>query len=234
MRTLLFGATGAIGGAIREALVAEGREVTACARVLGDGQGAEDGWVSLDPFAPSFSMDKILRRGPFDSVIWAQGMNGADTVYDVDADENVKMYKANCLYILVTLKCLLAQRGLVGSNARLVVVSSIWQNIARQNKLSYTMTKAALRGLVQSASVDLAKDQHVINAILPGPLDTPMTRQNLSEEQLKRLENATLFSGLPQLEDVVRLAAYLSSDGIKGITGQFIAVDLGFSHVRLV
>lgn len=96
------------------------------------------------------------------------------------------------------------------------------------------MTKAALQGLVLSAAADLGKDGYLINAILPGALDTPMTRKNLAPEQLERLQSATLFNRLPTLADVGSLAYFLCSEGNTSITGQFIATDLGFSHVRIL
>ena len=85
-----------------------------------------------------------------------------------------------------------------------------------------------------SASADLARDGHLINAVLPGALETPMTRRNLSGEQIERLSGATGFGRLPALEDVASLVCYLCSAQNSGITGQFIAADLGFSHVRIV
>jgi Dehydrogenases with different specificities (related to short-chain alcohol dehydrogenases) len=66
------------------------------------------------------------------------------------------------------------------------VISSIWQNIARQNKLSYCVTKAALQGLIQSLMIDLGSAGHLVNAVLPGVLDTQMTRNNLLAEQLQK------------------------------------------------
>ena len=79
-----------------------------------------------------------------------------------------------------------------------------------------------------------AKDGILINAILPGALDTPMTRENVAQEQLQKLSSATHFNKLATTEDVANLAYFLCSSQNTGITGQFIATDLGFSHVRLL
>jgi len=88
--------------------------------------------------------------------------------------------------------------------------------------------------LVLSASADLALDGHLINAVLPGALDTPMTRHNLDTAQLNTLTSATRFQRLPALGDVTSLVLFLCSTENTGITGQFIAADLGFSNVRLL
>ena len=189
--------------------------------------------IALDPLDPEFSSSKLEPNAPYTSVCWAQGANLNDSIYDVSLDRHMEIYKANVLYILVTLRGLLTAK-LLQPASRLCVISSIWQNLARQSKLSYCISKAALQGLVLSASADLAVEGHLINAVLPGALETAMTRRNLTSEQISRLSNATGFGRLPALGDVTALVCFLCSPENTGITGQFIAADLGFSHVRIV
>jgi NAD(P)-dependent dehydrogenase (short-subunit alcohol dehydrogenase family) len=222
---LLFGGTGAIGTEVERYACNRGWRVTSVSR---SGPG-----VKFDPFNSGDSFDAVSSESPFTAVCWAQGANAADSVYDVDLEHHLEIYRANCLYILATLQKLLTQ-NLLTKPARLCVISSIWQNLARQAKLSYCMSKAALEGLVLSASTDLAADGHLFNAVLPGALDTPMTRANLCTEQLSRLTGATRFARLPGVEDVASMVFYLCSAANTGITGQFIAADLGFSRVRIV
>ena len=143
------------------------------------------------------------------------------------------MYDANVIYILKSLRNLLSN-ALLNSSAKLCVISSIWQTIARQNKLSYGITKAAIQGLVLSLANDLAKDGHLINAVLPGVIDTPMTHENLTQAQIDNVKRSTQFNKLPKLEDVAHAVYFLCSKENTGTTGQFIKVDLGYSDVRIV
>jgi NAD(P)-dependent dehydrogenase (short-subunit alcohol dehydrogenase family) len=222
---LLFGGTGAIGTAITEYAEERGWRVTTVSR---SGPG-----LNYDPFDDASTFEPITERAPFTAACWAQGANTNDTVYDVDLDRHTEIYRANCLYVLATLRMLLGNH-LMAKPSRFCVISSIWQNLARQTKLSYCMSKAALEGLVLSASTDMAAEGHLFNAVLPGALETPMTRRNLSGEQIARLTDATRFGRLPDLEDVASAVFYLCSAANTGITGQFIAADLGFSRVRIV
>jgi 3-oxoacyl-[acyl-carrier protein] reductase len=224
---LLFGASGAIGGAIVTQAEARGWRVTRVARRMGND------WLSVDPLGVEFGAEMLRSDAPYTAVCWAQGANRNDSVYDVEVEAHMEIYRANVVYILVTLKALLGA-GLVAPATRMCVVSSIWQRLARQSKLSYCVSKAALEGLVLSAAADMAGDGHLINAVLPGALETPMTRRNLTAEQMERLAGATGFGRLAGLEDVASLVGYLCSRENTGITGQFVAVDLGFSHVRIV
>jgi len=231
-KILIFGGNGAIGSTIASQFFNNDWQAVSVSRTPTT-QGATKSIV-YDLFSqPPAPKDIFDSNAPYDAVCWAQGRNASDNVYTVDINEHLAVYQANCLYILATLKILL-NRKLLAPQARLCIISSIWQNLARQDKLSYGMSKAALQGLVLSASADLAKDGILINAILPGALDTPMTRQNVAQDQLDKLTAATYFNRLPALQDVANLAYFLCSPQNTGITGQFIAADLGYSHVRLL
>ena len=226
-KLLLMGASGAIGRAVRENFMARSWDVIGVTR----GKVSEACQVSWNPLDNSSNMPNEL--GPFDAVCWAQGKNANDSIYNFDGTLHLEMYEANVVYVLSSLNYLL-KYNLLTKPARLCVISSIWQEISRQNKLSYGVTKSALKGLVLSLANDMGVDGHLINAILPGALDTPMTHQNLSGEQLNKLIKATQFLRLPNLEDVANTAYYLCSPENTGVTGQFIKVDLGYSDVRII
>lgn len=232
-RVLVFGASGAIGTALTRWFLGRGWEVTAVTRSVSPSDvPSEVDWFAWDPFAGNERELKEIGQ-PFNAAVWAQGQNFNDSIYSFDATAHDDMYRANVVYIMKTLHVLLTQ-GLLATPSRLCVISSIWQNIARQNKLSYTVSKAALQGLVQSLAIDLGKEGHLVNAVLPGALDTPMTRENLSAEQVHRLEELTPLGKLPTLDDVCNMVGFLCSGDNTGITGQFIAADKGFSYARIL
>lgn len=233
-RVLVFGASGAIGMALGRSFFDRNWDVVAITRTGRPSTDAlpECNWFAWDPFAADDEPPKRINQ-PFDAVVWAQGQNLNDSIQTFDAVAHEELYRANVMYIMQTLHTLLSYSLLVVP-ARLCVISSIWQNIARQNKLSYAVTKSALQGLVRSLAIDLGKDGHLVNAVLPGALDTPMTRANLTVEQVRRLEEATPVGKLATLDDVCNLTNFLCSLDNTGITGQFIAADRGFSFARII
>lgn len=230
---LVFGASGAIGRAVCEAALSRGWRVTGVARNTAAPMAEGCDRLTADPVGAQFEGLQLRGGGLYTGVCWAQGANCNDSVYTVEIEQHMALYRANVVYVLVTLKALL-EHTLLAPAAKLCVISSIWQNLARQSKLSYCTSKAALQGLVLSASADLAANGMLINAVLPGALETPMTRRNLTTEQISGLTGATGFGRLAELGDVASLVLYLCSAQNTGITGQFIAADLGFSHVRIV
>jgi 3-oxoacyl-[acyl-carrier protein] reductase len=234
-RVLVFGASGAIGKEISRKFIAEGYAVTAISRGHDTvvRSNPDLNWLVWDPMQGGDLFPSAIEGIKFDAIVWAQGANFSDDIYSFDIKSHEAMYAANVSYILISLQLLL-RSNLLAKSGRLCIISSIWQNLARQNKLSYCVTKSALQGLVKSLIIELGRSGHLLNAVLPGALDTPMTRANLSAEQVGRIEAATPLGSLPELNDVSQLVFFLCSKENTGITGQFIAADKGFSYARLV
>lgn len=230
-RLLLFGGSGAIGQAIKDRFQKDGWIVVVIARKQKEEGGDFIIWDPCESHVSKKVIDILKKKGRFDAVCWAQGMNLNDDVFSYQAASHMEMYKVNVVYILNSLNLLLNQ-SLVKKPAKFCVLSSIWQDISRQNKLSYSVTKSALKGLILSACNDLGRDGHLINAVLPGALETPMTRANLSPEQILKIESDTQFKRLAGLKDVSNSVYSLCSEINTGVTGNFLTVDLGFSHVR--
>ena len=166
-------------------------------------------------------------------VIWAQGKNLSDSIYEFDRDKYEELMDANVTYILITLNALI-EKDLLDDSSSLCVVSSIWQEISRQEKLSYSITKSALRGLVLSLANDLASRNIKVNAVLPGPIDNTMTRENLSNEQISRIEESSVFGKLINIDQVTETIFWLITDRSAGVTGQFVTIDNGFTKLRKV
>jgi NAD(P)-dependent dehydrogenase (short-subunit alcohol dehydrogenase family) len=220
---LLFGAGGALGSAIHTTLANQGF------RVLTAGPSAE-----RDPSTHwKLTYEQPMPAGvfaslpPLDAVVWAQGLNCSDTVADFSLQDIQRLWQANVVFIATSLTALL-EEGKLLPGTRLAVVSSIWQLESRPGKFSYTVSKAALQGLVKSCAIDLGPRGILINAILPGVVDTPMTRAHLSDRQIATITEQTALKRLAQPSDIASAAAFLVGASNRCITGQFLTVDGGF------
>jgi 3-oxoacyl-[acyl-carrier protein] reductase len=223
---LVIGGRGAIGAAVAARLREDGFQVLATSR---DGEG---GTVALDPATSEPCRRQTLSEmPPLDAVVWAHGVNVNDAVGALDLTSFQAVLDGNLRLVVDTLDALIAT-GRLRNGARLVVLSSVWEQVARPGKFSYTVSKAALGGLIRAAALDLASRQVLVNAVLPGVVDTPMTRSVLSAEQVTAVAGATGFGRLVDLKAVASTVAFLCSPSNTAITGQSIAVDLGFSIAR--
>ena len=228
-KCLVIGASGAIGSAVVEQFVENKFQVWTASRSVNTNAKQQ-----LQLLGKREADRKSLQDAPtFDAVVWAQGANLNDNINDVDDAAFAELIQANVGFVVSTMSSLLVAKK-IANGARLCVVSSIWQQAIRPNKLSYSITKSALSGLVQSAALDLADQNILVNAILPGVLDTPMTRSVLSSEQINSVASRTGFARLVTPQEVAVLCHFVCSEANTTLTGQSLVADLGFSNVRPV
>jgi hypothetical protein len=226
---VIFGATGAIGAALCAFYAETGWQVTA----LGRGEepaGLFNQDVSYFQWH-SGQQGSIPKNFPenINAIVWAQGANISDDIFSFRREAFLSIFTANVVFIIDTLNSLLAL-NLLAERCRMVVISSIWQEIARNRKLSYTVSKSALRGLVQSLAIDLADRGYQINTVLPGILDTPMTHANLSPSQIDQILSHTPGKQITSMRAVCETVSFLTSQKSAGVNGQFICADGSFSR----
>jgi 3-hydroxybutyrate dehydrogenase len=123
---------------------------------------------------------------------------------------------------------------------RIINVSSINGLIGFAGKAAYNSAKHGVIGLTKVAALEGAAHGITVNALCPGYVDTPLVRGQL--DGLAKTRNVPLESVLeeviyplvPQkrLLDVSEIADYaifLASDKAKGVTGQAVVMDGGYT-----
>ena len=175
------------------------------------------------------NLNNLLQLDNIDIIVWAQGKNCNDNIETIEENMFSKLLEVNVIFITKTLQFLL-DNNKINNNSKMVIISSIWEKYTRENKLSYSISKAALSGLVKNASYDLGKKNILINNVLPGVIDNEMTRQTLTAEELHYITQYTHFNRLISLDELFNTIYFLVVDN-TAITGQSIVVDLGFSNI---
>ena len=221
MKILVFGASGTLGASIKTELESKGHHVTSASNSS-----------SSSDIQTANGFEGIATLGiKFDGCVWAQGVNANDTL--LTSEKLDETLEANLLFVVRSMRYLLISK-LLNPTSSLVIVSSVWQNLSRKNKFSYTVSKASIEGLVNSVLADFSENGLRINAVLPGVIDSPMTRANLSDQQIETIENQTPSGKLVSANQLARVIAWLLSEDSRGINGQFIGVDNGWSNVRSI
>lgn len=211
---LIFGSNGAIGGQCKSILSKSNHVFTS-------------GHDEVELIKDLKSINKL------DGVIWAQGLNVNDSIQTFEFLSFSQVLEANVTFVLKSLKLLL-QENKIGNGSQLVILSSIWSNIARPNKLSYSISKSAINGLVRSVATDLGSLGISINSISPGPIDTPMTRTALSENDIKKIISENPLGQLITLNQVAEIVCLFAEGKLSGVQGQDLIIDGGWGFSKLV
>ena len=91
------------------------------------------------------------------------------------------------------------------------------------NHAAYGSSKWALRGLTQIAAAELAPSGIRVNAVFPGPVETPM----LDHATQTRLAATSVSGRLGKPVEIADAVAFLVSDHASFITGSELVVDGG-------
>ena len=158
MRAIIFGASGSIGSYVFDEFVKEGFDV------YGTTSNREKASDRIS-FVANDNLENLHILNEVDIVVWANGANCNDNINTYSASVFDGIIDANVSFILNTLNFLLSN-NILRRGAKLVIVSSIWEELSRDNKLSYSISKSALSGLVKSASYDLSSKNILINNAL--------------------------------------------------------------------
>jgi len=94
----------------------------------------------------------------------------------------------------------------------------------------YSMCKFGVVGFVKSLALRLAKDNIRVNALCPGPIQTPLMAELLADEakRARRLVHVPI-GRFGEADEVARAALFLASDESSLMTGASLVVDGGIS-----
>lgn len=120
------------------------------------------------------------------------------------------------------------------SGSSIIVTTSITNLMGSPHFSVYAATKSALKSLVQTLGLELAHLGIRINAISPGPIDTPMVSQlgegKEAEEQLRaHISQKSPMRRWGKPEEIAKAALFLANNDSSYITGQEIVIDGGMS-----
>src|SRR5882672_11720108 len=125
---------------------------------------------------------------------------------------------------------------LMPDGASIILNASIVASKGLPANSVYSATKAAVRSFARTWTTDLKERRIRVNAVSPGPIDTPglnnlVASTGVAEQRLKTLSTIVPLGRLGAPDEIARAVVFLASDDSSFITGTELFVDGGFAQV---
>ncbi|MEC7661589.1 MAG: 3-oxoacyl-ACP reductase family protein [Pseudomonadota bacterium] len=111
---------------------------------------------------------------------------------------------------------------------RVIGISSVVGITGNAGQTNYAAAKAGMIGFSKALALEVASRGITVNNIAPGFIKTPMT-EDLSEEQVTRLQASIPIGRLGEAEDVAAAVVYLASSEASYVTGATLNVNGGMA-----
>ncbi|MBX7430816.1 SDR family oxidoreductase [Mycobacterium sp. Y57] len=232
---LVTGAARGQGAAIASRLLADGYLVAACDRLADDLTetvatfGSDRAMaVPLDVTSPedwAQAVDTVVERfGGLSTLVNNAGVLHRASLADETPAGFEGSWRVNCLGPFLGIQAALPHLR-TAEGAAVVNTCSTGAIRAFPNHIAYGSSKWALRGLTQIAAVELAPAGIRVNAVFPGPVETPM----LDTATQTRLAAHALMGRIGKPVEIADAVAFLVSEHASFITGSELIVDGGQS-----
>src|SRR6267142_2243201 len=238
---LITGALTGIGRATALAFAREGHRIVVAGRHEEAGQelvtelrtlGTEAEFVRADvrheDEVQNLVDRTVARFGRLDAAVNCAGTEGTPgPLTKQTADTYAATFDTNVLGTLLSMKHELRVMLAQGSGS-IVNVSSTYGHTGAPGASIYSASKHAVEGLTKSAALEAAGMGVRVNAVAPGPIETPMLNRFAKTDDKK----AGLISNVPlqrvgRPEEIAQTIMFLASDKASFITGASYVVDGG-------
>ena len=216
-RALVTGGSRGIGKAIVELFRSRGIEVLAPTRAemnLSDNRFIEAYCASID--------------GPIDIIVNNAGINNIASLDNLDEQTLDVMIQVNLKAPIAIVRAL--KHKLVSNRiSHIVNVSSIWGFVSKEGRCGYAAAKTGIIGTTRTMALELGKYNVLVNAVAPGFVNTELTKQNNTPDEIRQIERMIPIGHMAEPEDIARFVYFLSSEENTFITGQTMLIDGGYT-----
>jgi len=234
---MVTGAARGIGQGSALAFAARGADVVVCDLLPDDGEtvkrveelGNSAIYVQTDVSSSESVQAAVLaaisRFGRLDYAHNNAGIGPAAAIEDLTEDVWSQVIGINLTGVFLCMKYQLPH--LLETKGAVVNTASTWGVVGAAGMSAYAASKHGVIGLTKSAALEYGTRGVRINAIAPGPIQTPLTAA-VPTEVIGQIIGRTALRRYGQPSEVGELVAWLCSDAASYVTGTLLPVDGGW------
>jgi NAD(P)-dependent dehydrogenase (short-subunit alcohol dehydrogenase family) len=155
------------------------------------------------------------------------GILAYGTVVETSEQTWAKMIAVNLTGTYLCCRAALPHMIERGRGSIVNVASTTGAHDACAHAVAYVASKGGVTLLTRGMAIDHARQGIRVNAICPGPTDTPMLRGAKSPQELEAFAQSFPMGRLGRPEEIAAAALFLASDDASFVTGAMLYVDGG-------
>ena len=150
------------------------------------------------------------------------------SIEDTTVEDWDRIMSINAIGVFLGTKAAIPALREAGGGSIINISSTAGLVSSSSGSASYTATKGAVRLFTKSTAIQYAKDGIRCNSVHPGPIETDMIHQSITDPDAMALRMEKLPMGrLGKPEEVANGVLYLASDESSFVTGSELVIDGG-------
>lgn len=186
-----------------------------------------------DEAAIEDAIGHIVSAGPLAAVVNCAGIAVDKPAVETSVAEFRRIVDVNLTGSFIVARAAARRWIAAGQSGAIVNITSVSGLTGNKGRSAYGASKGGQNLLTMVLATELGRHGIRVNAVAPGPVDTPLTRAVHTADVRRQWSERVPQQRYGTTREIAAAVAFLISDEASYVNGQILAVDGGFVHAGL-